>query len=124
MIATTATTTETTTGRSDPLHGHDPWAKYASVKQTTPAPTSAASSTPTDTNFHDQRVTQLFSRIQAVETKDEAPEQKVDHIGAGVEQISTNMGTQFSQVLQAIAELTQTQEQSRKRPGEPLREGS
>ena len=124
MNATTKAVVESSAVKADPLHGHDPWARYASARQATTASMPASSSTSVDTNFHDQRVSQLFTRMQAVETKHEALEQKVDNIGAGVEQISSNMGTQFSQVLQAIAELTQTQEHSRKRPADSTQDPS
>ena len=69
MIATATATADPVPGKADPLHGQDPWAKYAPTRQASSSSMPATSSTSADTQFHDQRVTELFSRTQAVATK-------------------------------------------------------
>ena len=56
-----------------------------------------------------------MARLDAVEERHSQLEHKVDGLNTGMEQLTTNMGTQFSQVLQAIADLSTAQQKDGKK---------
>ena len=111
----------------------DPWANWQSKqnngKKATGggAASGSAHAEPADSgHFHDSRVTSLIARMDTLEDQHSSLEHKVEHISGSVENIGTSMTQQFSQVMQAIANLAATRStaESNKRPAPSEAAGS
>ena len=62
-----------------------------------------------DTDLHDQRVTTLTRRMDALEGKQNEMDTKMDGLVHDVSQLGVSMSTQFSQVIASIRSLADSQ---------------
>ena len=101
---------------ADPLQKRDPWADWSlsSAKSNQQVPVQAkltqSTSASSSALIADPRVDAVLSRLDNLEAKDTEVQGRLDKLDSAVETLGTSMSSQFSQVLQSLADLASMQD--------------